>query len=184
MPSSLQSDSDDFDKSISEWIQDVDGADKHVQSTNADKSQIPNRPAGAADTKQGSYFLDLLGFGQKPRIDPQTVVSPADVYPREMSCTQQFDELVKCYSIGGQVRHVYRYGSIRDCNDRWDMFKFCMAIKMETDEVKERKVYEYYKNKVAADLKNGSSEDVWLVRTKVRKPLFVETDDNANESSK
>lgn len=96
-------------------------------------------------------------------------------FPTEMSCTQAFNDLVACYSIGGQMRHMYRYGTISYCLDKREKFKFCILVKGNTAEEKKKKIARFYKERLAAQkLKMGSSEDVWTVRrTKVEKP-FVE----------
>ncbi|KAK9475228.1 uncharacterized protein V1510DRAFT_405783 [Dipodascopsis tothii] len=85
-------------------------------------------------------------------------------FPDTMSCTQAFDEMVKCYGVGGQVRNVYRYGSMRDCNDRWQAFKFCMFTAIDTEEVQKQKIQQFYRERLAEKLMNGSSEDVWKAR--------------------
>ncbi|KAK9369652.1 hypothetical protein V1509DRAFT_618716 [Lipomyces kononenkoae] len=172
--SSTSSSDGDLDKAISEWI----------SNTDADSGQprIKNDPVLEDRIKNRSFF----GQFQKPKteesVGPEVFENPSEAFPREMSCTQQFDELVKCYSIGGQVRHVYRYGSIRDCNDRWAMFRFCIGTRLDSDEDKRKKIYEFYKQKVADDLKDGSSEDVWKVRTQRRKALFSDGEDGVERA--
>ncbi|KAK9317954.1 hypothetical protein V1524DRAFT_389990 [Lipomyces starkeyi] len=169
--SSTSSSDGDLDKTISEWINNADAE--------SGKGIVKNDPVIEDRIKNKSFFSQF----QKPKAEefvaPDVFENPSEAFPSEMSCTQQFDELVKCYSIGGQVRNVYRYGSIRDCNDRWSMFKFCIGTRLDTEEGKRKKIYEFYRQKAAEDLKNGSSEDVWKARTQRRKPLFSDQEDGA-----
>ncbi|AMD19505.1 HCL646Wp [Eremothecium sinecaudum] len=82
-------------------------------------------------------------------------------FPTKMSCTEAFDRLTECYSIGGLVRHYYRFGEYNKCAKHMDKLMFC--IWNSTDPVKVQKWYrdEWEVNK----LTRGSSEDVWKVRS-------------------
>jgi hypothetical protein len=72
-----------------------------------------------------------------------------------MSCTEAFDQLAQCYSVGGQIKNYYRFGEINDCVREFDKFKFCIFNK---DPVKIQK----YHQKILEEKKNmGSSEDIW-----------------------
>ncbi|KAK9432704.1 hypothetical protein V1505DRAFT_322651 [Lipomyces doorenjongii] len=168
--SSTSSSDGDLDKTISEWIKNAD--------TESGQG-IKNDPVLEDRVKNKSFFSQFQKPKAEESVEPEVFENPSEAFPREMSCTQQFDELVKCYSIGGQVRNVYRYGSIRDCNDRWSMFKFCMGTRLDSEEDKRKKIYEFYGQKTAEDLKSGSSEDVWKARTQRRKSLFSDQEDGA-----
>lgn len=87
-------------------------------------------------------------------------------FPTEMSCAQAFEQMVSCYSLGGQIRHMYRYGSISYCEGRWAKLRFCLQTKAVWDpELKSKKIAQYYMQKLAEKRKvMGSSEDVWEVR--------------------
>lgn len=75
-----------------------------------------------------------------------------------MSCTQAFDALAGCYSVGGQVKHYYRYGHMNDCVKEFTKFRFCV---MNSDPVK---VQRWYKEELEEKRSRGSSEDVWSAR--------------------
>lgn len=75
-----------------------------------------------------------------------------------MSCTEAFDQLTACYSVGGQLRNYYRFGQLNDCVTEFDKFKFCLFNK---DPVK---VQQYYKSVLDQKKSMGSSEDVWQLR--------------------
>ncbi|ODQ58933.1 hypothetical protein WICANDRAFT_32355, partial [Wickerhamomyces anomalus NRRL Y-366-8] len=75
-----------------------------------------------------------------------------------MSCTEAFDQLVACYSLGGQIRHYYRYGEMNDCVSQFSKFKFCLT---NSDPVK---IQQFYKETLDKKKDTGSSEDVWELR--------------------
>ncbi|KAK9454660.1 hypothetical protein V1511DRAFT_358321 [Dipodascopsis uninucleata] len=101
-----------------------------------------------------------------------------------MSCTQQFDEMVKCYGVGGQLRHVYRYGTIRDCNDRWKMFKFCIGTRLDPIDVRKKRIQQFYKDKLSKQLEGGSSEDIWSIRNERHPGLSNGTSSLADPTTK
>lgn len=65
------------------------------------------------------------------------------------------------------MRHIYRYGGISYCKDRWAKAKFCLKMKAVWDEnEKAKRIAMYHMEKLAKQKKEGgSSEDVWSVRT-------------------
>lgn len=75
-----------------------------------------------------------------------------------MSCVEAFDQLTGCYSLGGQVRHYYRYGRMNDCLRQYDKFKFCI---FNSDP---KAIQDYYRKVAEANKQRGSSEDVWEPR--------------------
>ncbi|KAJ6262227.1 hypothetical protein Dda_3032 [Drechslerella dactyloides] len=102
------------------------------------------------------------------------------LYPTAMSCREAFDELYFCYSLGGQFKNLYRYGSYRECADKSADFWFCMRTKMYGPVAKKEMIVKYHKEKEAQKYKRGpSSEDVWNVRTEPLTGLF----DSADEKS-
>ncbi|KAK7204354.1 hypothetical protein BZA70DRAFT_258593 [Myxozyma melibiosi] len=193
----------DLDQTIAKWIEEVDSG-KAVSASNDEPAARMNnerlervasqtfdfmkylkpwnRSGQASTTDITNEQTSIASTGSKstPELAPEDDISPADIYPTEMSCQQQFDELVKCHSVAGQTRHVYRYGTIRDCNDRWDMFKFCMGLKLKPEEEQAPLIRDYYKARTERILAHGSSEDVWQVRTSRHPPLFVNKDSNGN----
>lgn len=107
-------------------------------------------------------------------------------FPTEMSCTDAFNELVACYSVGGQMRHIYRYGGISYCKDPWKKLKFCMRMKTSvttSPEDEAKKVALYYMEKLAQQKKEGgSSEDIWKVRTvPIKDPFQGGNNNNGSE---
>lgn len=76
-----------------------------------------------------------------------------------MNCTEAFDQLVACYSLGGQIRNYYRYGEMSDCVQKFDKLKFCL---FNSDPIK---IQEWYAKNFDEKGNRGSSEDVWELRT-------------------
>ncbi|ODQ66901.1 hypothetical protein NADFUDRAFT_14390, partial [Nadsonia fulvescens var. elongata DSM 6958] len=94
-------------------------------------------------------------------------------YPVEMSCYRAFEELIGCYSIGGQFRHAWRYGGLGLCEDKQDRWTFCIKQSFSSEAEKARQVQNWYKQKLARDMATkGSSESVWASRSEpLHKPF-------------
>ncbi|ODQ81906.1 hypothetical protein BABINDRAFT_160136 [Babjeviella inositovora NRRL Y-12698] len=82
-------------------------------------------------------------------------------YPHVMSCTQAFDLLVGCFSLGGQIKSYYRYGTLANCEDQLTKFKFCISNSTKSGAEKEQGISQWYKESWAQKKASGSSEDVW-----------------------
>lgn len=81
-------------------------------------------------------------------------------YPTQMSCMDAFDQLTACFSLGGQFRHYYRYGSFNECLKDFDKFKFCLMY--SKDPVK---VQEWYRDQWKQNRESrGTSDDIWKER--------------------
>lgn len=83
---------------------------------------------------------------------------------KEMSCMTALDELMQCMSLGGQIRNYYRYGDLTLCDKQSEKLNFCFSNSLNTEDVKEINVQEFYKNRLVEQLKRGSSEDIWESR--------------------
>ncbi|GAA5960310.1 hypothetical protein JCM8115_001136 [Rhodotorula mucilaginosa] len=83
------------------------------------------------------------------------------------SCLTLFDNFFLCYSLGSQIKSVYRHGTPRDCMPKFEDFKFCMSIKglseERRDELWVRRRAEWW----ARRRLGKSSEDVWEARRDV-----------------
>lgn len=84
----------------------------------------------------------------------------ATKYPSHMSCTEAFDQLTACYSLGGQFRHYYRYGEYNMCSKQLDKFKFCIINGSDPIKVQEWYHKQLQHNKVYM----GISDDIWKER--------------------
>lgn len=85
-------------------------------------------------------------------------------FPKEMSCMTCLDELMTCMSLGGQVRHYYRYGDLTTCDRANEKLNFCFSQTMTDLAKREKAVQQFYKDRLVADMARGSSEDIWEAR--------------------
>jgi len=107
-------------------------------------------------------------------------ISPEAMYPRSMSCRQAFDQAFYCQSLGGKFNDIYRYGALQSCSEQWNAFWFCMRVKSQGDDEKERAISEYYREREERKKKEkGSSEDVWEIRMQPVKKAFWRDPDEA-----
>lgn len=129
----------------------------------------------------GVKASDLLGVYNKPQPkkkaeddtkkaekDPLEVPSfpegPKNMrvyFPEEMSCWEAFNEVVACYSVGGQVRNVYRFGGLDYCDKPKQKWKFCMGVKLDPEDIRKAKIKQFYMKELAEKMTGGSSEDIW-----------------------
>lgn len=107
------------------------------------------------------------------------------LFPTEMSCSQAFDLLLKCYSIGGQIRHYYRYGDLSHCKDQRKRLKFCLFNKLKPEEDRKRNVAQFYKERLAEKMSDGyTSEAVWESRKEpLRRPFREDAESYVFEDS-
>ncbi|ODV97725.1 hypothetical protein PACTADRAFT_230 [Pachysolen tannophilus NRRL Y-2460] len=102
---------------------------------------------------------------KRDRKSKQIEDSSLDKFPKEMSCLTAMDELLQCFSAGGQLRNYYRYGDFSLCERHYDKLKFCMKVNLlPSESEKEYKIANYYKERLIKDSKKGSSEDIWDAR--------------------
>jgi hypothetical protein len=100
---------------------------------------------------------------QKKELEEQRYKLSA--FPTEMDCTQIFDEVLHCYSVGGQARHYYRYGTIGYCQFPRSKLKTCIFTKFMPQAEREKRIARFYMERLAKiKLEGGSSEDIWSVR--------------------
>lgn len=106
-------------------------------------------------------------------------------FPTEMRCSQVFDQLLKCYSIGGQIRHYYRHGELSYCMENRDKLLFCLKTKLNTEEVRKEKISKWYKEKLAEQMaQRQTSEQVWASRAEpLRRPFREDAEQYINEGS-
>ena len=106
-------------------------------------------------------------------------------FPTEMSCNQVFDQVLKCFSIGGQVRHYYRYGELSYCQRQRDQLNLCMKSKLNPDDVRREKISQWYKQKLADQIRNGqTSEQIWKSRSEpLRRPFREDSADYITDGS-
>lgn len=92
-------------------------------------------------------------------------ISPEVIYPRTMSCRQQFDQAFYCQSLGGKFNDIYRYGHLRSCSEQWGAFWFCMRTRTLPEKEKAEQIKEFYASREKRKKEEfGSSEDIWEIR--------------------
>lgn len=99
-------------------------------------------------------------------------------FPTLMSIVTAFDELLGCFSLGGQLKNYYRYGSMDTCLRQREKLWFAIGNGSFTEEKKPKpveelspkelssrtKIQEFYKKRLLEDKARGSSEDIWNQR--------------------
>lgn len=81
-------------------------------------------------------------------------------YPTTMSCTDAFDQLTGCFSLGGQFRNYYRHGHMNECLKEFEKFKFCVIHYKDPVKVQEWHKEQWQKNQE----RKGTSDDIWKER--------------------
>lgn len=142
MSDSSKKEENELDSSLTELLSQLNS---EIDGT----SKAPSNPLASASSSTPKAHYTLSSF------------------PTEMSCSQAFDQLVACYSLGGQMRHIYRYGGISYCEGRFAKLRFCLTMKgIWDEEEKAKRIARFYMQRLAEKKKElGSSEDVWKVRT-------------------
>ncbi|KAG7665903.1 uncharacterized protein J8A68_000526 [[Candida] subhashii] len=95
-------------------------------------------------------------------------------YPSQVAITTAFDELLSCFSFGGQGKNYFRYGSLDLCARQREKLWFAMrhgtltrmeekpVYEMNPQELEKRVlIQEFFKKRVLEDKAKGSSEDIW-----------------------
>ncbi|KAG8952872.1 hypothetical protein FRC03_011971 [Tulasnella sp. 419] len=81
------------------------------------------------------------------------------------SCTRLLDDFFLCYAVGSQMKSIYRYGQAAECRAKFEDFKFCLSNKTLSQEEKRNAWIHRRAEWWASRRINGSSEDVWDLRT-------------------
>lgn len=128
-----------------------------VQSNDKELDELFRQLGSELSSSQGS---------ESTRASSSLPVS-LSAFPTELSCTQCFNDLIHCYSIGGQARNIYRHGELNNCMDQRQKFKFCMSSKAFPEDQRKVRIARFYMERLARQkIERGSSEDVWTSRTK------------------
>lgn len=131
----------------------------------------------ASDNSLDDLFQDLkdavgdiaepLKFSKESQSCAKPSRPPETTFPTEMDCSQVFDKLLKCYSLGGQIRNYYRYGEISYCLEKRAKLKFCLGTKLMSEEDRREKIRHWHMEQLASQQqKRQTSEIVWRSREK------------------
>ena len=102
-------------------------------------------------------------------VSPRPLLTPRHLYPSSVSCQQFFELSFKCQSPGGQILHLYRYGTFRSCAQHWNNFWWCMrtnhSFALNEGDRAERVRRRYWEQDQRVRARKwGCSEDVWRQR--------------------
>ncbi|KXS96215.1 hypothetical protein AC578_9640 [Pseudocercospora eumusae] len=161
----------DADAELNDFIKAFE-ASETTTTTTSDKTTLPAQETPAVPQRPSRLLPD-------GGLD----ISLEAMFPRTMSCRQQFDQAFYCQSLGGKFNDIYRYGHLRSCSEQWGAFWFCMRTRTLPDHEKEEKIKEFYRVRdERRKAEHGSSEDVWHVRTRaVERAFWKDPDDDDDE---
>lgn len=152
-----------------------------IKSFSAEANDTKPAPEAASkDSKETEAAGEEL---QPSRIlpDGSLDISPEAIYPRTMSCRQQFDQAFYCQSLGGKFNDIYRYGHLSSCSEQWGAFWFCMRTRTFPEKQKAEAIKNFYKDRDEKRKEEfGNSEDVWEIR-KVAVPRAFWKDPDADD---
>jgi hypothetical protein len=81
------------------------------------------------------------------------------------TCMTLFDTWAKCFALGPQIKHVYRYGLPNDCKPKLEDFKYCLTLKGLSPEERREIWIRKRAEAMATKRLTISSEDVWTMRS-------------------
>lgn len=152
-----------------------------------------------SNSSDDKLLEEFQGYFQEEK-DPQIAEKRKEVlrtlrenalesYPSDLTVLTAFDEALQCFSIGGQVRNYYRYGTYSLCEAQREKMWFALkngaitnsdaedidAVAKNPKELQRRKaVQEFYRHRLMEKKMQGSSEDIWDVRKTPLKNPFKE----------
>lgn len=157
-------------KPISPW------GSRWASSSYAEQETPPSSSTTYADTTTTTTASSSFSTNTDPdNPDNEPRLSPLaeSLLPTTMDCEGAFNLAFYCRSLGGQFNNLYRYGTVRACNEHWKDFTFCMRVKgFGEGKVKEDAIRDHYRKKELEKYGPGkpSSEDVWRERKELVKP--------------
>ncbi|ORZ15756.1 hypothetical protein BCR42DRAFT_415840 [Absidia repens] len=80
------------------------------------------------------------------------------------SASDSFNAVWQCYSLGSQALNYYRYGSKKNCEEKYQDLKFCLSTKPKSSAVADDMIRKRDEEKRLEKQKQRSSEDVWDLR--------------------
>ncbi|KAF1991839.1 hypothetical protein K402DRAFT_388383 [Aulographum hederae CBS 113979] len=102
-------------------------AERSYKQTSSESSQTPDSSTSTQESRQADF--------------------EASLYPTELSCQSLFDAFMHCRSPAGHLGHLYRYGGLNPCEDKWSDFWSCMRTRHLSGREKEEYVRNFYRQK-------------------------------------
>ncbi|GJJ75965.1 hypothetical protein EMPS_08323 [Entomortierella parvispora] len=87
-----------------------------------------------------------------------------DIYAR-FKVGDAMNHLAACSSLGSNIRNYYRFGTFRDCTDKYDHLKFCLSLKTKSTQVAQVMIQKHDAEMKVKKAGQPNSEDVWTKRT-------------------
>ncbi|PVU99824.1 hypothetical protein BB559_000385 [Furculomyces boomerangus] len=87
---------------------------------------------------------------------------------QECKVREAIDQLFYCWTVGKQVKNIYRYGKKMDCDKYWEKLRLCSKIKLYSEEDRKKALYDYKEKTTQKKLSEPNVFDVWEKR---REPL-------------
>lgn len=135
-------------------------------------------------------FLDVDPQIAERRKEVIKTVRENDVssFPSDLSLMSAFDDVLMCFSLGGQIKNIYRYGSYTTCEAQRKKFWFALwngsfsekemdveKLAADSRELERRqRIQEFYKQNLLDKKAQGLSEDIWDERKDLLKLPFME----------
>lgn len=135
-------------------------------------------------------FLDVDPQIAERRKEVIKTVRENDVssFPSDLSLMSAFDDVLMCFSLGGQIKNIYRYGSYTTCEAQRKKFWFALwngsfsekemdveKLAADSRELERRqRIQEFYKQNLLDKKAQGLSEDIWDERKELLKLPFME----------
>lgn len=147
-----------------------------------------------SDDKELQQLLELF-LSDDPQINERRkevlkTVRENDVssFPSDLSLMSAFDDVLMCFSLGGQIKNIYRYGSYTTCEAQRKKFWFAIwngsfsekemdveKLAADSRELERRqKIQEFYKQTLLDKKAQGLSEDIWDERKELLTKPFME----------
>lgn len=147
-----------------------------------------------SDDKELQQLLELFQ-SDDPQINERRkevlkTVRENDVssFPSDLSLMSAFDDVLMCFSLGGQIKNIYRYGSYTTCEAQRKKVWFAIwngsfsekemdveKLAADSRELERRqKIQEFYKQTLLDKKAQGLSEDIWDERKELLTKPFME----------
>ncbi|KAG0223649.1 hypothetical protein B0O80DRAFT_147434 [Mortierella sp. GBAus27b] len=138
-------------------------------STAKSANTSPEAAKAPAEATEPQIAQQQADTPQKPTFPAEMTEfdeykAPKDVF-EQYKVSDALNQLMACSSLGSNIRNYYRFGSYRDCSDKYDHLKFCLSIKTKSSQVAQVMIQKRVAELKAKKRGEPSSEDVWTART-------------------
>ncbi|KAK3828273.1 MAG: hypothetical protein J3Q66DRAFT_322268 [Benniella sp.] len=128
----------------------------HTQTASSPDTPTFESSSAHASASPSSISEEMTEFNEYKTSD--------DVFDR-FKVSDALNQLMTCSSLGSNIRNYYRYGTYRNCNDKYEHLKFCLSIKTKSSQVAQVMIQKHDAELRAKKRSEANSEDVWTART-------------------